>query len=201
MSVDVLIQQALQHGMDMARDPINAHITADDESRITTVYSPWLLQICLGCHHTFREGDLVRPDPRRPGRMLHEDSRYTLLCWSEAHQHSLPIVADYADPCPKEVREAFLRGLHEHWQQDDTTSELVEQGSSLIGLKCPVCRHTVRVGDLVVRCPCGNNCGGVFHQDVTRHLTCWDTWNRGRRRDYCAFTGAPYQTLTRSEQG
>jgi hypothetical protein len=21
--------------------------------------------------------------------------------------------------------------------------------------------------------------GGVFHQDIPRHLTCWDTWNRG----------------------
>jgi hypothetical protein len=41
----------------------------------------------------------------------------------------------------------------------------------------------------VVRCPCGQ-CDTYFHDDVFRHLTCWDEWNGSRGHDYCPTTGA-----------
>lgn len=196
MVADDLLTQAFQRGLDMARDPLNARCAAPDESRTTTMYSPWLLRLCPRCHHTFREDDLVRPHPDfpdRPDRMLHEDPRAGLLCWSRVMGHTPPLPPE-AVACSLDMRAAFLHGLEQHWKpagnRDTSRLVLVAHGSPLVGRKCPVCRHTVRPGDLVLPCPCGT-CGGVFHQDVTRHLTCWDTWVRGYVRPYCAFTGAP----------
>lgn len=153
---DGLLQQAFERGIEIARDPCNARITDPHESRITTIYSPWLLQVCSICRHTIREGDRVRPDPHRPGRMLHEDPQYGLFCWSRAT--GAPLVAPpTVTACPPDVREAFLRGLHQHWKPaGDATTTLVVPGSPFIGLKCPVCRHTVREGDLVVACSGGD---------------------------------------------
>jgi hypothetical protein len=131
--------------------------------------------------------------------MLHEDPRYGLHCWSRV-TGCPPEEPAGAAACSHEVRDAFLRGLHQHWQlAGSTAAELVVPGSPLVGRRCPVCRHTVRPGDQVVRCPCGRSCGGVFHQDIPRHLTCWDTWNRGGERGYCALTGAWFRPASGGE--
>lgn len=197
------LRNALERGMDIARDPANAHCTHPDDTRITTIFSPWLLYTCRVCHHTIRQGDLVRPDPRVPApnpfspRMLHEDPANGLCCWSRDRGLLIPDKPTIT-ACPHEVRDAFLRGLQQHWQPADVEKTVLVQPDdaeawAYVGRKCPICNHTVRPGDRVVPCPCGNGCGGVFHQDVIRHLTCWDTWNRGTRRTHCVFTEAPYQ--------
>jgi hypothetical protein len=183
------LRKQVEHGIEMARDPQNAQITTAHQSRETTIYSPWLLQICRICRHTFREGDAARPDPQRPGRMLHEDADYQLFCWSKAHQRIPPEGRAQADN--PTLREALLRGLQSVWNSM-TEAEPVRPGAVEIGRRCPICRHTVRAGDQIVRCPCGRQCGGVFHQDITRHLTCWSIWNNTGERNYCPFTGAPY---------
>lgn len=184
------LRKQLLHGLEMARDPRNALVRDPQAPRVTTLYSPWLLQVCRVCRHSFREEDLVRPDPARPERMLHEDPRAGLCCWSHASGFPPPPAAEVlATP----TRDAFLQGLHTHWQPAGATrAELVPPRSELILRRCPICRHSVRPGDTVIRCPCGRGCGGVFHQDVLRHLTCWETWSRGATRFYCAFTGAPF---------
>lgn len=180
----------LRKGIDMARDPRNAHIHDPHEPRVTTLYSPWLLQMCLRCRHTFRIDDWVLPDPYTPDRMLHEDPRTGLFCHSrvigQAPLHPQNVPVNMA------LRQQFLRGLETSWHLAGTMQLIVVQPKSpSIGKKCPICRHTVRTGDTVVRCPCGRpECMGVFHQDVQRHLTCWDTWSVGMGRRYCAFTGA-----------
>jgi len=79
MTLDELERQ-LRHGMDMARDPRNAHVRGPDDLRVTTVYSPWLLQLCRVCRHTFREADCVRTDTRYPKRMIHDDEPSNLRC-------------------------------------------------------------------------------------------------------------------------
>lgn len=197
MTREELLHQ-LQHGIEMARDPRNAHVRGADALRVTTLYSPWLLQICLKCRHTFRENDRVRPDPMHAGRMVHDDAQTNLFCWSKA-QGIAPARADVVIP-NEELRSAFLRGLQAHWQPaGNVCTVIVEPRSALIGRKCPICRHTVRAGDTVVHCPCGRGCGGVFHQDPMRHLTCWDTWNCGANPTYCAFTGAPFAALPEAE--
>ncbi len=188
----------LLHGMEMARDPRNAHVCGVEDLRVTTVYSPWLLQICRVCRHTFREHDRVRPDPQKPERMLHDDESTLLLCSLRPLSISQVLLAT---PVPNEAtRDAFLRGLQTHWQPaGGACTILVQPRTVLIGRKCPICRHTVRPGDTVVPCPCGRNCGGVFHQDPIRHLTCWDTWNRGANPTYCAFTGATFPSTLEEE--
>ncbi len=179
----------LVHGMEMARDPRNAHVCTLDDLRVTTVYSPWLLQICRVCRHTFREHDRVLPDPQNAERMLHEDRGAGLMCFRRAQ--GLPWAHAVQRVPNQSIHDAFMRGLELHWQSA-RTAQVVEVAprSALLGRKCPICRHTVRAGDMVVPCPCGRDCGGVFHQDPLRHLTCWDTWNRGLSPTYCAFTGA-----------
>ena len=193
MTRDELLQQ-LQRGLRMARDPRNAHVSAPDELRVTTVYSSWLLQVCSVCRHTFREGDHVLPDPRNFARMIHEDEHSALFCVSRL-KGMRRAAAGTAIP-NQELYAAFLQGLQIHWQPAGGVQTIVvPPRSPLIHRKCPICRHTVRAGDTVVLCPCGNDCGGVFHQDPLRHLTCWDTWKRGRTLHHCAFTGAAFRTL------
>ncbi|MCG8352550.1 MAG: hypothetical protein MI924_32695 [Chloroflexales bacterium] len=192
MTPDELAQQ-LRRGLEMARDPQNAHVSSPNELRITTVYSPWLLQICAVCRHTFREGDQVLPDPRHLARMVHEDEPTALFCASR-----LAGVRRTAPPAAapnQSIYAAFLQGLQTHWHPaGDVQTITAAAHAELIRRKCPICRHTVRAGDMVVLCPCGNKCGGVFHQDPMRHLTCWDTWKRGRALQYCAFTGAAFRS-------
>jgi hypothetical protein len=187
------LRQMLERGMTMARDPLNAAVMRDPSAaRVTTLYSSWLLEYCRVCHHTFREDDTVRPDPDLSGVMLHADERTGLMCWYWAQQLPVerPLLAQLED-IDENLREEFMRGLRVHWNPArDAQAILVPSRSNLIGLKCPICRHTVRGGDWVVRCSC-NRCGGVFHQDITRQLTCWEAWTRSGVRDYCAFIGAP----------
>jgi len=196
MTREELLHQ-LQRGLQMARDPRNAHVSDPDELRVTTVYSSWLLQICAVCRHTFREGDQVLPHPHNPDRMIHEDERSALFCASR-----LKGVRRAAAAIPdQELHAAFLRGLQTYWQPASGVQTIVvPPRSSLIRRKCPICRHTIRAGDTVVLCPCGNNCGGVFHQDPLRHLTCWDTWKRGRTLRHCAFTGAVFRALLEDDR-
>lgn len=190
------LEQQLKHGLEMARDPRNAHICAPDERRVTTIYSPWLLQICAVCRHSFREGDHVLPDPRWPTKtkMVHEDAPAGLFCASRLQGLPPPALAPVAEQHAA-LRTAFLRGLQAncHNVGDVQTLEVMPR-SPLLRRKCPICRHTIRVGDTVVCCPCGNACGGVFHQDTRHNLTCWATWQRGRVLRHCAFTGAAFRS-------
>ena len=188
MALHPLEQQFLR-GIEMAQDPLNAHAYGIDAVRVTTIYSPWMLRLCLTCRHTFREHDTVRPDPEQPERMRHFDAQGGYFCT----RTSCSIGAASAPNSPESTatREAFLRGLQAYWQPTGGVSTiLVTASSPLVGRKCPICRHTVRLGDAVVLCPCGHDCGGVFHQDLLRHLSCWDGWNRVKIPTHCAFTGA-----------
>jgi hypothetical protein len=64
----------------------------------------------------------------------------------------------------------------------------VAEGSSIIGFSCQWCRFQLRAGDRVVKCPCGK-CSGHFHDDIYRHLTCWNDWNGSSGQGYCPIMG------------
>jgi ribosomal protein S27AE len=120
--------------------------------------------------------------------MLHDDATQGRHCLSRAC--GVPVTRTVPQVPNQELHTAFMRGLQAHWQAAGGAHTItVERGSELLRRRCPVCRHTVRVGDVVVRCPCGK-CGGVFHQDPLHHLTCWDNWYRGTIPTHCAFSGS-----------
>lgn len=85
----------------------------------------------------------------------------------------------------------FVTGVERIWRPfGEQRVEKVQPGSVLAGRQCQWCRFRVRAGDWVVACPCG--CGAYFHQDVFRHLTCWNEWNGVEGNDYCPITGRSY---------
>lgn len=89
-----------------------------------------------------------------------------------------------------QVTGQFLRGLEAVWTPFGAEAVFeVEAGSSLVGHKCPWCRFQIRAGDRVVKCPCGQ-CNTYFHDDIFRHLACWDEWNGSQGNDYCPTSGA-----------
>lgn len=103
-------------------------------------------------------------------------------------------------PPSVQLIEHFVSGVETLWRPFGEHKRLkVPSGSPLIGRKCPWCRFGIRVGDWVVECPCASACGTYFHQDVFRHLTCWNEWNGVEGHDYCPNTGAPYPKVTGTE--
>jgi uncharacterized C2H2 Zn-finger protein len=86
----------------------------------------------------------------------------------------------------------FLHGLEQIWRPfGEQPVVKVEPGSPIVGNSCPWCRFRIRSGDWVVACPC--RCGTYFHQDVFRHLTCWNEWNGVEGNNYCPVTGRSYE--------
>jgi uncharacterized C2H2 Zn-finger protein len=96
------------------------------------------------------------------------------------------------------VTKQFLRGLEAFWTPFGEENVLeVSPDSPIVGHECPWCRFQIRAGDRVVKCPCGQ-CNTYFHDDVFRHLTCWDEWNGSQGHDYCPTTGAKIERSPRS---
>jgi len=85
----------------------------------------------------------------------------------------------------------FVTGLEKIWRPfDEQAIEKIEPGSPIVGRDCPWCRFKIRAGDWAVKCPCG--CGTYFHQDIFRHLNCWNGWNGIEGNDHCPNTGKSY---------
>ncbi len=221
MSLKQMLRAEILCGEEMSEDPVNANLP-DLVIRVTTIYSPWYAQSCKVCRHKFREEDSVRlcpqcdeayHDDQRYG--LHcwqawfEDGRRCRIGRVD-HFYDEPLdvpACDYRSPrdlmreshaadgggaLPSErLVSQFLAGLEGVWRPFGRHKNFqVRRSSSLAGQNCPWCRFKVRAGDWVVACPCG--CGAHFHQDVFRHLTCWNDWNGVTGKDYCANTGRPF---------
>lgn len=92
----------------------------------------------------------------------------------------------------------FLGGLNQIWKPfgDEQVLEVQPSDTRLIGKECPWCRFQVRAGDRVVKCPCGK-CETYFHDDIFRHLTCWNEWNGSRGNNYCPTTGGKIERAPR----
>ncbi len=214
-----VLKQRLRHEIDvgiaLAADPANANLP-ELAIRVTTGHSPWYTQTCKVCEHKFREGDEVRLCPEC-GEPYHDDDQYDLHCWTGHFTDAGGCKGSRCDyawsgflPEERAVNKAddegvrphispaellvtqFVTGVETMWRPfGEQKVEKVQPGSSIVGRKCPWCRFTVRAGDWVVACPCG--CGAYFHQDVFRHLTCWNEWNGVEGNDYCPITGRSYE--------
>lgn len=93
-----------------------------------------------------------------------------------------------------EVTSDFLKGVQTIWKPfgDEKVIEVAED-DYIVGHNCPWCRFKIRAGDRVVKCPCGN-CETYFHNDLYRHLECWNEWNCIEGKHYCPTTGERYKT-------
>ncbi len=214
------LRQEMAAGVSMAKDPDNADLPAL-AIRTTTRYSPWFMSSCSVCHNKFREGDYVRLCPQCD-KAYHDDSQFELHCWQDRFADeqqctqggkdrfseqkiepctfrwsgSLPdtqdeLIEETAAAPPADLSARFVGGLRTVWQPfGDQLAVKVRSGDPIVGRNCPWCRFRVRVGDWVVACPC--DCGTFFHQDVSRHLTCWNEWNGVEGNDFCPNTGRSY---------
>ena len=152
----------------------------------------WQRQFSTGC--TCNPGGEDRfsdnPEPAPPcGFPLQLDPQGTLaLRETFAGAAAAPISSS------DRLSSQFIAGLESVWRPfGGRRSIQVQVGSPYVGLNCPWCRFKVRIGDWVVPCPCtGTWCGTVFHQDVFRHLTCWNEWNGVAGKHYCPNTGTAY---------
>ncbi|MCP4661422.1 MAG: hypothetical protein GY856_38960 [bacterium] len=224
------LRAELDAGIVMAADPDNANLP-ELARRVTTIHSRWYTRTCRECKLKFREGDQVRlcpecgepyhDDPQyelhcwqrhfQGGRRCTEggtdrfDEREIRAC-NYAGTGDLPddrtrpgVDAQPAGPTATLVSH-FVHGLERFWRPfGEQQAVRVGPGSPLVGRDCPWCRFRVRAGDWVVACPCG--CGSYFHQDVFRHMTCWNEWNGVEGNDYCPNTGRSYSQPGSDDHG
>ncbi len=112
------------------------------------------------------------------------NDRASQVPFEKAQQHTVP---------PFLLVSQFVEGVESVWRPHGEQELIrVMPGSPLMKRQCPWCPFRIRVGDWVTRCPCPLHCGTYFHQDVSRHLTCWNEWNGIMGRNYCPTTGERY---------
>ncbi|MCP4361907.1 MAG: hypothetical protein GY796_28170 [Chloroflexi bacterium] len=93
-------------------------------------------------------------------------------------------------PRIREISDQFFNGLQNTWTAfGDQSVIIVAEDDDTVGQNCPWCRFQIRTGDRVVKCPCGQ-CNTYFHDDIFRHLICWDKWNASKEKNYCPTSGA-----------
>jgi hypothetical protein len=138
----------------------------------------------------FADGRVCREDRYDPISEL--DTRGCTYEWtgrSSDEQYERKM-ADTHIRRPTEITNSFLEGLETEWTPfgEEKVIEVAED-SPIVKHNCPWCRFDIRSGDRVVKCPCGI-CDAYFHNDIFRHLTCWNDWNGTLGNDYCTITGA-----------
>lgn len=215
------LRHAFEAGFDMSVDPTNANLPPL-ALRVTTLTSPWFMNNCPVCQNQFREGDLVRLCPRCE-KPYHDDPQFNLHCWTKkfgAGEICTPETRDlrfspkiepacyytwdgllpesgeiYQTPAASLSAESvnqFVAGLRASWPTfGDKQIYKVQPGDRMVSRICPWCRLRIRAGDWVVECPCG--CGTYFHEDIFRHLTCWNEWNGVEGNMHCPNTGRSYK--------
>ena len=114
---------------------------------------------------------------------------------NESAENSAARDAAYKTTQPDHIMvKQFVAGLELEWRPFGLADPFkVNPGHDAIGHECPICGFKIRAGDWVVKCPCGK-CETYFHQDIFRHLECWNVWNDVDGKDYCPNTGTVYGT-------
>lgn len=219
-NLDSQLRTEIDVGLRSSVDPSNAN-QPPLALRITTLNSPWFMTNCPVCHNQFRESDLVRLCPRCEAP-YHDDAQFNLDCWTKKFSTGesctlggsdtrfssqilpaclytwdglLPDKTETshtsATSLSSEAVNQFVAGLRASWPTfGDKQIYKVQTGDPMISRICPWCRLRIRAGDWVVECPCG--CGTYFHEDIFRHLTCWNEWNGVAGNEHCPNTGRAY---------
>lgn len=170
----------------------------DFSARLTTLRAPWYKKRCVECGHTFREGDPVVACPEPTcNAVYHQHPLHNLECFGVTFDHDKrcrcerefvsapPVLAGVARDLTPSMR-AFIQGIKKVLKEDPNVSTIVADERHE-GQLCAVCGHTIRLKEVVVKCPCP--CGCLIHFDVARQMRCWLEWKGGRGRDRCPLTG------------
>ncbi len=204
------IKKEIDKGKEIANDPINA-LLPDHAIRVTTITSDWFTQECEHCNLNFREEDHVHVCPKCEDA-YHEDKRYNLNCWTnsqekeglcpcgefslttDSKEEDKNIASDQASSTVnlESIYEHFTNGMKNKWQSfggEEIEVLTAQSGSKAIGKSCPMCRFKIREGDRYVESPCG--CKAYFHNDIFRHLTCWNNWKGRGKKAHCPISGEP----------
>lgn len=217
-----ILRLEIDKGIEMATDPANINLP-ELAQRITTKNSPWFMEHCPTCRNLFRIDDRVRLCPICE-EAYHDDPQFELNCWHQKYgeqqpcgnwlddelgsnnmqccdyvwEGQLPIEQTETAATPEimpsqTTMQQFVGGVRTIWQPFSGQPVLkVNSQDVMVGRKCPWCRFNIRVGDWVIACPCG--CGTYFHEDVFRHLTCWNEWNGAQGKRYCPNTLREFTT-------
>ena len=204
-SLERKIEAQFKKGFRVARDPHNS-LLPDNALKQTTIYSDWYTKECTECKLVFREEDQVRVCPKC-GDAYHEDLRYNLACWSDNVEDGMCPCGDFElldEPLPQKpeeeeqgqsgvfagVHEQFYEGLRSSWKdfgEESIRVQIAQDGDPVIGKRCPMCRFKIRPGDRYIQSPCG--CLTFFHNDLFRHLSCWNNWNGKDGKGHCPVSG------------
>jgi hypothetical protein len=166
----------------------------------TTVYEPWYKQLCQACHHTFRVDDPVLPCPGCR-TVYHANPLHDLDCFGVVARrrrcclrcgHPFPSFTEEGRPRGRgEARTSFVGGLTSTFGVPGMPVRVAD--ARTCGQLCAVCGHTVRLGEVLVDCPCGHGegaiCGAVLHLDLARRLHCWRDWTAGKFGGFCPLRG------------
>jgi hypothetical protein len=161
-------------GLRRALDPANA---ASSESALTTGYSQWLMNPCLVCGHTIREGDQVWLEQRDGATAAVHDSA-ELPC----HSGAAP-----SGPQLSPAAEAFDAALRRAYPGTPVLKVMrLRPGHPLLlskylagRAKCRGCGHTFRPFERISICPCNpcapkDGCRFPAHNDPAVSQLCFE---------------------------
>ncbi|MFE4972070.1 hypothetical protein ACFRAR_08120 [Kitasatospora sp. NPDC056651] len=149
---------------------------------------------CQECSHTFRLGEAVAlvGSPTEEFLLRHHDADF---CTSESDAHPRAGEAaraaaefheglDAAYPPEHGLRLSRLDPGHPLLARFDQS---VPGGANQRRFACWVCGATLRTGEVVVHCPCGQSepCMSAIHRDPAQGLMCYDHWSRTPGRKSC----------------
>ncbi|MEB8343002.1 hypothetical protein [Streptomyces endophyticus] len=184
----------------------NPQVAGADGPASTTLDSRWLgtwrrpgsrrREPCRVCGHTFRLDDTVYLHHSADGKLTDVTHHLrNLPCSGRSTPSEMP------DP---RAQAAFFRGVDASDPSPETlhTVRLMPDDRALGHPRqrnaCFVCRHTFRLFETVVVCPCSpaeRDCLKAVHQDPARGLGCFEQWRSDLTVTQCPMN---FRTLTRS---
>lgn len=207
------LQDGIRAGEKIATDRKN-YVLPDLALRKTSgppKKSDWFLKPCPICKDYFRENDLVRlcPKCKQP---YHDFVGHKLHCWSQHFSPNTKCIScqeyEWNGQLPiKDPRlqtevlfpaiiQQFYDGLGTTWKVfGNPKIRLVQTTDDMVGLNCMGCKYKIRVGDLIVKCPCSPGCHAYFHCDVPGNWNCWNEWHGEVGKYYCPISSKVYTQI------
>jgi hypothetical protein len=179
-------------GVDEGGEPTAGVPTRITERLLEQIGEPGMS--CPVCRHTFRFGESVVVQRGQQESFVLRHHGGVLVCDRSASQEptaeldsaiAFHAALDAAFPPEKDLRvvrlepgHPLLALFHDRGEDQETVSRRY---------KCWVCGDTLRTGEAVVHCPCGQPepCMSAIHRDPAQGLTCFDEWQRTPGRKSC----------------